>query len=36
MKISINVVSQFESGGFNTYNKYLVNIIAKLDKKNYY
>ena len=36
MKISINVVSPFESGGFNTYNKYLVNNIAKLDKKNYY
>lgn len=36
MKISINVVSPFEGGGFNTYNKYLVNNIAKLDKENYY
>jgi len=36
MRISINVVSPFEGGGFNTYNKYLVSNIAKLDKESHY
>lgn len=36
MKISINVASPFEGGGFNTYNKYLLKNLAKIDKKNNY
>ena len=36
MRISINAVSPYEGGGFNTYNKYIIQSICKIDKKNDY